>query len=215
MSKLTWVTILVAALLACAVVVCSAEGSELSDKPKVIVKTVFQSKWVKGEDGKLVERKIPQKKLFQIIMKKTSMRDPLDPSKTITVKVPTEIPYKPNRKTGGRIAKLKARFKALRKREKKLRKKYNRAKSNKVDWQVLEDGAPAPPDPQMQKMAQDLYDELAATQLPKAKNYKEKDIRAARELNGEMGAKRQAWWDFFDDMRQKLLVPKNGWSSTM
>jgi len=215
MSKLTWIAILVATLLACAVVCCSADSSEVASKPRVIVKTVFRSKWIRGADGKLVEKRIPKKELYQIIMKKTSMRDPLDPSKTVTVRVPTEIPYKPNRKTGGRIQKLKARFKALRKQEKKLRKKFKRAKSNLNDWQVLEDGAPAPPDAQMQKMAQELYDELGATQLPKAKNIKEKDIQAARDLNGEMGAKRQAWWDFFDDMRQKLLVPKHGWSSTM
>jgi hypothetical protein len=92
--------------------------------------------------GKLEERKTPKKQLFQVILKKTSMADPSNPSKSITVEVPTEIPYVPNRKASGKLNKLKQRFQRLKKREAELKAQFAQARSKLVDMPVVEDGAP-------------------------------------------------------------------------
>ena len=148
-------------------------------------------------------------------MKKTSMPDPTDPSKSITVDVPTEVPYVPNKKASSKVAQLKARYQALKKRENQLKAEFDQTHHKLVDHPVVEDGAPAPPDAQMQKMAQDLYDELEATQFHKAKNIRQEDIQRAREFAKGMGANRQQIWDRFDEMRKKMLVPSHGWGMTM
>jgi len=96
-------------------------------------------------------------------------------------------------------------------REKELHKEYKDAKRARVDWPVLEDGAPAPPDAQMQAMAQELYGELEATALPRAKSIKEDHIRGARQFSKDVDALRQSWWNQFDDWTQQTLVPKHAW----
>lgn len=186
-----------------------------SSSPRLVAKTSYESKWVTGANGKLIEQKIPKKKLFKVINKKTSMPDPQDPAKSIIVEVPTEVAYQPNRKVNGRVAKLKERYQALKKREHELKAQYASAHSKKVDFPVLEDGAPARPDPQMVKMAEELYGELEATQFPKAVNIRQDDLNRARQFAKDAGANRQQIWDFFDEMKQKMLVPSHGWGMTM
>jgi hypothetical protein len=183
--------------------------------PKLIAKTTYEVKYVPDASGKIVEQRKPVKKLFQLVNKKVTVPDPSDPTLNIVVEVPTEVAYTPNKKTGAKMQKLKARYLALKKREAELKSQYSQQKSKLNDLQVLEDGAPAPPDAQEVKMAQELYDELDATQIPKAKNIQEHVIRDAREFAKGAGAGRQAIWDFFTDMSKKPLVPSHGWGMTM
>jgi len=197
--------------------------SELEDQierrsaanPKLVAKTVYNYKFVKNEDGVLEKVKIPRKALFQVVNRKTVVPDPLDPSKEITINVPTQIEYNPDAKSHKKLNKLKKRLHALQRREKQLKAAYVQANSKKVDLPVLEDGAPAPPDRQQIKMAQELYDEIAATQLPKAKTIKQADLENARSMITAVGAQREATWNLFDDMKEKMLVPSHGWSMEM
>ena len=64
-------------------------------------------------------------------------------------------------------------------------------------------------------MAQELYEELDATQIPKAKNIKEDDLRKAAQFVTDSGNQREAHWDFFNEMKKKMLVPQHGWSMEM
>jgi len=196
--------------------VSASETKPLGGSPKLVAKTTYDIKYVPNKTtGKLQEVKTPKKQLFQVVMKKTKMTDPTNPAKSITVDVPTEIPYVPNRKASGKLQKLKARFQALKKREHQLKAEYASAHSKMIDNPVVEDGAPAPPDPQMVKMAQDLYDELEATQFPKAKNIQEHIIRNARQFAKDSGSIHEKTWDMFWDMKKKKLVPEHGWGMTM
>jgi hypothetical protein len=183
--------------------------------PKLVAKTTYESKWIAGKDGKMIEQKTPKKQLFQVIQKKTSMPDPTDPSKSITVEVPTEIPYVPNRKASGKVGQLKARYQALKKRENELKHQYAQAKSKLVDFPVLEDGAPAPPDAQEIEFRNELYGELEATQMPKAKNIQQHILDGARTFVEGAGATREKTWDMFEKMKKKMLVPSHGWSMEM
>jgi len=196
---------------------CIINGEEfgLPANPKLVAKTVYDYKFVKSEDGVLEKVKVPKKTLFHIINRKTVVPDPLDPSKEITISVPTEVPYQPNGKSLQKLNKLKNRLRQLQKRERHLKAAYATAMSSKVDHPVLEDGAPAPPDRQQIKMAQELYDEIAATQLPKAKSIKQDDLASARAMVTAVGAQREATWNLFDDMKEKMLVPSHGWSMEM
>jgi len=206
--------LLIVLVAACIVLtfVSSVSGSEL-EKPKLISRTVYDSKWVKNEEtGQLEERKIPRKQLFQKIVKRTSMPDPKDPTNSITVDVPVEIPYVPNRKANRKLDRLKDRLKKLTRREHALKAQYAQAKSSLIDLPVLEDGAPAPPDAQEIKMANDLYGEIDATQTPKAKTIKQSDLDTAAQVVIGAGAQRDAHWNFFEDVKEKMLVPSNGWS---
>jgi len=187
--------------------------SSVECKPQLISKTVFDSKWVKNaETGAMEERKVPRKQLFQRVMKRTSMPDPTDPAKTISVDVPAEIPYVPNRKANRKLDRLKKRLKSLARREMALKAQYAQAKSSLIDLPVLEDGAPAPPDAQEVKMANDLYAAIDATQTPKAKNIKQTDLDNAAAYVLAAGAQREAHWNFFDDVKEKMLVPSDGWT---
>jgi len=193
-----------------------ADSLELEAAPKIIAKSVSESKFERDpETGEMKERRIFKKVLYQIVNKKSQVPDPLDPSKTITIDVPTEVPYTPNKRAGRKLEKLKKRLSALQARERKLKVAYAAATSDLVDHEVLEDGAPAPPDRQQIKMAQELYDEIAATQLPKAKNIRQTDLDAASAYVVGAGAQREAHWNLFDEMKEKLLVPKHGWSMEM
>jgi len=204
-------TRLLVVLVAACVLIALVSGVEA--KPKLIAKTVFESKWVKNaESGELEERKIPKKQLFEVVMKSASVPDPTDPANTISVLVPTEVPYKPNRRAHRKLDKLKKRLKALRRREHQLKFQYAKARSSLVDLPVLEDGAPAPPDAQEVKMAEELYAEIDATQTPKAKTIKQDDLDKARAYVVEAGARREAHWNFFEDIKDKMLVPSHGWS---
>lgn len=206
------------------VVLCSSLPASVAAKqaaappgvaPKLIAKTTYEVKYVPNGDGDVVEQRTPVKKLFEVINKRTVMPDPADPTRTITVDVPTEVAYNPNKKTAAKMGKLKAKYLALKKREAQLKAQFSAESSKLIDLPVLEDGAPAPPDAQMVKMAQELYEELDATQIPKAKNIQEHVIRAARQFDKDVGANRQATWDFFDEMKRKKLVPDHGWGMTM
>lgn len=196
---------------------CLSYGLEIESpaNPKLVAKTVYEYKFKKNDEGVLEKIKVPHKKLFQVVNRKTQVPDPTDPSNTITIDVPTEIPYNPNNKAKKKINKLKSRLDALQKREHRLKAAFRRAASKKRDWSVLEDGAPAPPDPQEVAMAQELYGEIEATQIPKAGTIKQSDIDAAREYVVGAGAKREAHWKFFDEIKEKMLVPSHAWSSTM
>jgi len=217
--KMRSISLLTIALFA-VVIIClttnvSASTEEI-ELPKLIAKTVYDIKFIKNaETGELEEKKIPRKELYKVIQKLTSMQDPLDPTKTIQVRVPTEIKYDPNAKSNGKLGKLKKRLDKLQKRERALKKKYVKATSSLVDIPVLEDGAPAPPDRQQIKMAEDLYGELQATQLPKAKNIKQHILDGARTFVKDIGAQREVHWDQFNDMKQKMLVPSHGWGMSM
>jgi len=207
---------LLAAIFICCSITVSASSEELEALPKLIAKTVYDVKYVKNaETGELEERQVPRKQLFKIIQKKTSMPDPTDPTKTIEVRVPTEVVFDPNAKASGKLGKLQKRLQKLQKRERALKKKFVKATSKLVDLDVLEDGAPAPPDRQQIKMAEDLYGELQATQLPKAKNIKQHILNDARTFIQGIGAQREIHWDQFNDMKQKMLVPSHGWGMTM
>jgi len=198
------------------VMLTQAESSSEMSKPKLIAKTLYDVKFVRNkETGQVEERKTARKVLYEIVNKKAVVPDPLDPSKTITISVPTEVPYTKNKRSSRKLNKLKKRLEALQKRERHLKSQYKRAHDSLVDHVVLEDGAPAPPDRQQIKMAQELYEELEATQLPKAKNIKQDDLRAARAFVVGAGAQREATWNLFDEMKEKLLVPKHGWSMEM
>jgi len=209
--------VLIVLIAACVLMaLISGVSASESAKAKIVAKTVFDSKWVKNaETGQLEERKIPRKVLFQKILKKTTMPDPSDPTKTISVDVPVDVPYKPNRFASRKLDKLKKRLKILSKHEKQLKQQYRIAKSNKVDFPVLEDGAPAPPDAQEIKMADELYGEIDATQTPKAKTIKQSDLDTARDYVVHAGAQRDAHWNFFEDIKEKMLVPSHGWSMEM
>jgi len=189
--------------------------SASADPPKVIAKTTFESKWVTGSDGNLVEQKIPKKSLWKVIMKKTSMPDPTNPAQSIVVEVPTEVPYQPNRKATKKLDHLKKRLSYLRKREKQLRNEYHQAAATTVDNPVVEDGAPAPPDPQEIAMAAEIVGEIEAVHMPKAKNIRQTDLDAARLMARDAGAGRQATWDWFTDMAKKKLVPDHAWQQYM
>jgi len=161
--------------------------------------------------GKLEARKTPRTQAFRIVAVKKKVADPTKPGKFMTVSVDTEVPYNPTKKAKGPLAKLQEKMARLQVREKALQKQFAEAKEARVDQPVLEDGAPAPPDRQEQEMAQKLYDELEATAAKKAKSIKEDHIRAGRAMIGDVDAKRQAWWNGFDDWTQQMLVPKDGW----
>jgi len=148
-------------------------------------------------------------------MKKQTFPDPSDPTKSITVNVPIEKEYKPNKKRGSKLQNLKKKFYGLLKKERKLKNKYKAASSKRVDWPVLEDGAPAPPDAQQFKMANDLYGELAAVHFPRAKSITHDVLTTASETSGNLGHTRQALWDRFDDLKSSPLIPENAWRSTM
>ena len=217
MKKLLLACVLVAAVVASVSAADSvkAKAAVGGGAPKLVAKTTYDVKWVPDATGKLVEQKTPKKQLFQVVQKKTQMTDPADPSKKVTVEVPTEVPYVPNRKASGKLAALKKRFQALKKRENQLKHQYAVAHSKMVDFPVLEDGAPAPPDRQQIKMAEELYGELEATQFPKAKNIREEDLNRAAQFVKDSEAGREAVWDLFNEMKKKKLVPDHGWGMTM
>jgi len=216
MGKLLVCTLVLCALLALTMTV-SAESIHPKGKvDKTFVKAVTEVKFVPNARGELVEKKIHRKQLMQRVIQKKLVEDPQDPSKKIEVEVPVEVAFQPNKRAKGKLNRLKNKLKALRQREKELGAAFRRAQSSsRVDWPVLEDGAPAKPDPQQVKMAEELYGELAATQFPKAKNIKEDDLVAAKTFADGAGAQHVANWDFFDEIKTKMLVPKHAWGSTM
>jgi len=182
-----------------------------TEKDKVIAKTVFESKWVEGKNGKLIEQKTPKKQLFKVVQKPTSMPDPTNPAESITVMVPTEVPYVPNRRNRGKLAKLKERLKYLVRRENELKHQYSRVHDRLQDYPVLEDGAPAEPDAQMKKMAQDLYGELQHM-MDKAKSIRQDDLDNSRAMLATVKGQREDTWKLFDEMKEKMLVPSHAWS---
>jgi len=185
-------------------------------EPHIITKTVYNIEYSKNPDtGKIEEREIPEQKTFQIIQQKTQMTDPNDPSKEITVEVPVEVEYNPNRKVNSKLKKLKKKLAKLKKRENQLRGEYHIAKSRRVDFPVVEDGAPAPPDPQLQAIAQELYGELEATRLPLAKTIRQDDLDNARQFILATDGNREAYWKMFNKMSEEMLVPSHAWGSTM
>lgn len=198
-------------LRVCAVCVCS-----VSADPKTVSRTVYDVSYVTTKAGHVVEKKVARQAKFQTIMKKQMIADPDDETKQIEVQVPVEVEYKPaNTPAGRKLNKLKKKLQALRAREFQLQQRYARAATGKIDWPVLEDGAPAKPDRQQIAMAQELYGELEATSLPKAKNIREDDLAAAAKFAQNAGNNRQAIHDFFTDMSEKMLVPEHAWKSTM
>ena len=190
--------------------------SSVSADPQTVSRTVYDVNYVPTKAGHVVEKKVARQAKFQTVMKKQMIADPEDETKQIQVEVPVEVEYKPENTAAGRkLGKLKKKLQALRAREFQLQQRYARAATGKIDWPVLEDGAPAKPDRQQIAMAQELYGELEATSLPKAKNIREDDLKAASDFAKASGNNRQAIHDFFTDMSEKMLVPENAWRSTM
>lgn len=121
----------------------------------------------------------------------------------------------PNQRQLNRITELKTRFDELKKRELELKAALVSARGSGNAWPVVEDGTPARPDPQEQKMREELYAELEAAHLHKAKNIRQDAIAGARQFAAGLGDTRQQMWNKFDDIKDQLLVPTHGWSQSM
>jgi len=179
---------------------------------EIIWKTVYDTKWsVDPLTGDLKKKKVPREAAFKIVAVKKKVRDPLRPGKFTTITVDKEVPFDPAAKERARLMKLQEKMARLSAREHQMTKQYKEYLEARVDQPVLEDGAPAPPDAQEVEMAQQLYGEIEATGLKKAKSIKEAHIVSARNLLESIDPLRQSWYNKFDDWTKQKLVPKHAW----
>jgi len=201
------VAVLTLALLAIALPL--ALGSESG---RTVTKTTYETKYERI-NGKLEPRQVPVTRHYKVVTEKRTVPDPADPLKTISFDVTKQEEFVPHAAAHAKISKLRQRLSKLRRREKKIKAALDQAHSSKVDHPVLEDGAPAKPDPQMQKYFDEIVGEIEAVHFPKAPNIRQIDIQTARDMANAMGDKRQALWNWFDDLTETPLVPKHAWES--
>jgi len=158
--------------------------------------------------GKMITKEIKVTRAFKKI--RQVVPDPLNPGKVhvIDVKVETKAPP-PSRaekleKEAKRLEKV-----ILKKSEKidKLKGGIKIARRLRKVVPILEDGAPAPPDPQQVKMAQDLYKLLDATVMHKARQIGQRYLEAARDQIILADANHESVQDFNIKMNEELVMP--------
>jgi len=183
-------------------------------KKKAAVKTKVEIRKLKIPDpknpGKFITKKVRVKRHFKSL--RQLIPDPLNPGKVVVVDVKVEAKKPPPDLR-------KQLTKAADKLEKKIEKKSDKlktlaghiahAKRMLRDSPVLEDGAPAPPDPQQVKMAQDLYTLLDATVMHNARQIGERYFKDARDQVILAAANHENVQDFNIRMNQEHILPKD------
>jgi hypothetical protein len=179
--------------------------------PKVELKTEVRRVRVPDlkHPGHFVQKELTIKRAFKNI--RQAVVDPLNPGHVRTIDVKIEVPaphQKPKKAFENQAAILQKHIRRLEKSVQSLEPQLALAQRKKHDSPVLEDGAPAPPDRQQVKMAQDLYKVLDATVMHKAGQIGQQYLEDARNMVLLASNNHQANADFNDAVNEEMLLPK-------
>jgi len=180
--------------------------------------TKYKSKFVVDpEDPTKVKRvRIAEKVRVKNIEQKIRVRDVEDPHNWVNIYVPrqVEIPD-PLAAYREKLDLLKEQVKFLRKHRGELREDLARLRLRKRDWQVVEDGAPAPMFDDERKFFNALYNELKNAQLKPARNIKQVDMDRAAGVIPVVDALRVKVDNIVHASLDQPLVPTHAWGNTL